>query len=398
MLIIIPLKTSKQYDIRAPLATWVDSSNPYITSEHVRDDLVRLSSLRNCLTAGSICTAYAHSAAIGARGMEYCMEYHACLLEAEKRGFPTVDDAMVGAKELKISWNCAFGEEEPIVRSNVRYERACVLFDVASLQSFMGATEDISTKEGRSKATKMFGMAATTFGHLRRELMDGECRGENPSADLSSPALRMCEHINLAQGQYCAYEAATNRPTQLHGLLGKIAAATADLYGSALEYSQDPILKARLPDTSKSYGAHLKTMSIYFRAKAEYHQSQVCKAGHSYAEEIARLRFVQSCCDDALKYQSETSVLASSTGAIRTTGQGVALARDIDHLRRVVSGRKDAVEKENREIYMEIIIDHKDLEEIVPANMMAEEKLPPLDERLDPHSLTRPIFNTIPRI
>jgi len=326
------------------------------------------------------------------------MEYHACLLEAEKRGFPTVDDAMVGAKELKISWNCAFGEEEPIVRSNVRYERACVLFDVASLQSFMGATEDISTKEGRSKATKMFGMAATTFGHLRRELMDGECRDENPSADLSSPALRMCEHINLAQGQYCAYEAATNRPTQLHGLLGKIAAATADLYGSALEYSQDPILKARLPDTSKSYGAHLKTMSIYFRAKAEHHQSQVCKAGHSYAEEIARLRFVQSCCDDALKYQSETSVLASSTGAIRTTGQGVALARDIDHLRRVVSGRKDAVEKENREIYMEIIIDHKDLEEIVPANMMAEEKLPPLDRRLDPHSLARPIFNTIPRI
>mmetsp|Transcript_15438 Transcript_15438/g.36871 ORF Transcript_15438/g.36871 Transcript_15438/m.36871 type:complete len:151 (+) Transcript_15438:59-511(+) len=117
MIIIIPLKTAKQYDIRAPLATWVDSSNPYITSS---DDLVRLSSLRNCLTAGSICTAYAHSAAIGARGMEDCMEYHACLLEAEKRGFPTVDDAMVGAKELKISWNCAFGEEEPIVRSNIR--------------------------------------------------------------------------------------------------------------------------------------------------------------------------------------------------------------------------------------------------------------------------------------
>ena len=132
MLIIIPLKTSKQYDIQAPLAKWVDSSNPYITSEQVRDDLVRLSSLRNCLTAGSICTSYAHSAAIAARGMEDCMEYHACLLEAERRGFPTLDDAMIGAKELKLTWNCAFGEEGPIVRSNVRYERACVMFNVAS--------------------------------------------------------------------------------------------------------------------------------------------------------------------------------------------------------------------------------------------------------------------------
>ena len=400
MLIIIPLKTSKQYDIRAPLATWVDSSNPYITSvrDDLRDDLVRLSSLRNCLTAGSICTAYAHSAAIGARGMEDCMEYHACLLEAEKRGFPTVDDAMAGAKELKISWNCAFGEEEPIVRRNIRYERTSVLFNVASLQSYMGALEDISSKEGRSNAIKMFGQAASTFDHLRTDLMDGEGKDENPSADLSSPALLMCEHINLAQGQYCAYEAAINRPTQLHALLAKIAAAAADLYGSALTYSQDPILKARLPDTSKSYGAHLKTMSIYFQAKAEYHQSQVCKADHSYAQEIARLRFAQSCCDDALKYQSETSVLASSKGAIRTTGQGVALARDIDHLRKAVSGRRAAVEKENREIYMEIIPDHNDLEEIFPANMMAKEKLPPLDERLDPHSLTRPIFITMDRI
>ena len=398
MLIIIPLKTSKQYDIQAPLAKWVDSSNPYITSEQVRDDLVRLSSLRNCLTAGSICTSYAHSAAIAARGMEDCMEYHACLLEAERRGFPTLDDAMIGAKELKLTWNCAFGEEEPIVRSNVRYERACVMFNVASLQSYIGASQDISTKEGRSKAIKMFGMAATTFGHLRTDLMEGESKDDNPSADLSPPALLMSEYINLAQGQYCAYEAATNRPTQMHGLLAKIAAAAADLYGKALEHSQDPILKARLPDTSKSYGAHLKTMSIYFRARAEYHQSQVCNAEHSYAEEISRLRFAESCCDDALKYQSQTSVLASSTGAIRTTGQGVALARDIHHLRKVINGRKTAREKDNREIYMDIIPNFEDLEQIVPASMMAKEKLPPMDDMLDPSSLARPIFSTIPRI
>jgi len=398
MLIIIPLKATKQYEIRAPLAKWVDSSNPYITSEQVRDDLVRLSSLRNCLTARSICTSYSHSAAIAARGMEDCMEYHACLLEAEERGFPTVDDAMVGAKELKLSWNSAFGEEEPIVRSNVRYERACVLFNVASLQSYIGSMQDMSNKEGRAKAINMFGSAATTFGHIRLALMDGESKDENPSADLSPPALLMSEYINLAQGQYCAYEAATNRPTQLHGLLRKIAAAAADLYGSALEHSQNPILKARLPDTSKSYGAHLKTMSIYFRARAEFHQSQVCNAEHSYAQEISRLRFAESCCDDALKYQNETLALASSTGAIRTTGQGVALARDINHLRKVINGRKVSAEKENREIYMEIIPDFKDLEEIVPTNMMAKEKLPPLDEMLFPYSLVRPIFSTVPKI
>jgi len=398
MLLILPLKTSKRYDISTPLATWVDSSNPYITSDQVKDDLVRLSSLRNCLTAGSITTSYCHSAAIAGRALEDCMEYYACLLEAENRGFPTADDAMVGAKDLKISWTCAFSEEEPVVRKNIRYERACVLYNVAALQSYLAATEDLSTKDGRSNAMKLFGAAATTFRHLRTDLMDGPSKDTDPSADLSAPCLSMCEYINLAQGQMCAYEAATNRPTQLHGLLAKIAAAAADLYNTALEYSQDPIIKGRLTNTSKAFGSHLKTVSILFRARAEWHQSRVCHADHAYPMELARLRFADTCCDEALKYQAETVTLSSSTGAIRTTGGGVALAREIQHLKNIVSARKVEAEKENKEIYLETIPDVKDLEKVVPASMMAPEKLPPLVEGLDPNSLQRPIFGSIPKI
>ena len=163
------------------------------------------------------------------------MEYYACLLEAENRGFPTVDDAMVGAKDLKLSWSCAFSEEEPVVRSNIRYERACILYNVAALQSYLATSEDLATKDGRSKAIKLFGAAADHIRHLRTELMDGPSKDTDPSADLSAPCLSMCEYINLAQGQLCAYEAATNRPTQLHGLLAKIAVAAADLYNDALE-------------------------------------------------------------------------------------------------------------------------------------------------------------------
>ena len=64
----------------------------------------------------------------------------------------------------------------------------------------------------------------------------------------------------------------------------------------------------------------------------------------------------------------------------------------------VINGRKTAREKDNREIYMDIIPNFEDLEQIVPASMMAKEKLPPMDDMLDPSSLARPIFSTIPRI
>ena len=47
---------------------------------------------------------------------------------------------------------------------------------------------------------------------------------------------------------------------------------------------------------------------------------------------------------------------------------------------------------------MDIIPKFEDLDKVVPADMMAKEKLPPLDDMLDPCSLTRPMFSTIPRI
>ena len=392
MFLILPIKTSKRYDIASPLGAWVEQCHPLFTADQVKDDLVRLSSLRNDLTGGSICTAYSHSSAIGNHGLEDCMQYHACLLEAENRGFPLLDDAAVGATELKLSWACAFSEEEPIIRSNIRYERACVLYNVAALKSHLAASEDLATKEGRSRAKLMFGQTASTLAHLRTELMAGSSKDPAPSADLSEPTLLMCEHIQLAQGQVCVYEAATSRSSTIHGLLAKIAMAASQLYGEALSYSQDAMVKSRLPNTSKAWGAHLKTMSINFRARAEWHQSNVEKIEYKYGLEIARLQFACSCCDEALKYQSETAIWASQTGAIRTAGGGVALSRNIKQLRSAISSRKSQAEQDNKDVFREIIPAEKDLEKIAGASMMTADKLPPLADGLDPKFLERSIF------
>ena len=393
MLLCIPLKTTRRYDIGLPLANWVDSTHPHYKSSDCRDDLLRLSSLRNCLS-GSISTPHGHPAALSDRAAEDLAEYHACLLAAERRGFPTLDDDLVGATQLKSSWNCAFGEEKPVTRSNLRYERSCALFDVAALHSFRASSEDHrNSKEGRSRALKRYGKAAATLAHLRTELMLGESADRNPSADLTEPCLLMFECSMKAQGQLGFYEAAAARPEPMHALLAKLATGAADLYGEALKHSQDLVLRARVPVASSGWGAHLKTMSMLFRARAERHEAEACWLRQEYGLEITRLRNASFMCDEAAKFQKEAEATnpGSAGGVVWILEGGMGLAsHEIDWLRRMVRQRRELAERDNDTVYSDKVPDISDLPSIPGQSMMTT--LPPLDEELEPSMLQRPIF------
>ena len=106
LMLVIPLKVTKRYDMNPPLASWIDNSKELkVKSHECHQDLLRLSSVRNCISS-SICAHYAHQNAITENVMRDSMEYHAILMECENLGFPTQDD--LGKTDLKISWDCAF--------------------------------------------------------------------------------------------------------------------------------------------------------------------------------------------------------------------------------------------------------------------------------------------------
>mmetsp|Transcript_16438 Transcript_16438/g.33674 ORF Transcript_16438/g.33674 Transcript_16438/m.33674 type:complete len:403 (-) Transcript_16438:206-1414(-) len=399
MLLSVPLKTTRRYDIGPPLASWVDATHPHYTSDQCRDDLLRLSSLRNCL-ADSICTNRGHAAALSGRALEDLWEYHACLLEAEDRGFPTTDDELVGSKDLRVSWESALGEERAVSRSNLRYERCCALFNVAALHSYRAAQEDHrGSKEGRSRAMRLHGKAAATLEHLRTELMAGPSADANPSADLTEPCLLMLESAERAQGQLCAYEAAAARPEPHHALLAKIAMGAADLYGEALAQSQDLLLRARAPGASAGWGARLKAAAMLFRARAERHDAEARRAAGEYGAEVARLRQAEFMAEEAAKFQAEAEVTSpgspvSATSAVYLHEGGMGLAKhEIDWLRRTVRQRREIAERDNATVYHEKVPNAKELGAIRGQSIMA--KLPPLDEELWPASLKRPIFSQL---
>jgi hypothetical protein len=71
---------------------------------------------------------------------------------------------------LEISYAPAFTPSaSPITISNLAYERAAVLFNLAALYSQLAANEDRSTHEGVKRASVHFQVGR--FGHASRALL-----------------------------------------------------------------------------------------------------------------------------------------------------------------------------------------------------------------------------------
>lgn len=403
MLIVLPLKTSRRYDLSRPLTLWVDNFHPFIQPAMVREDLIRLASLRNCLTEAIGTPYHGHEAAIANRAIPDLHEYHACLLACceQPANFPSIESNAESngahVADLKLSWKSAFqnldDEPQEMVRANLTYERCCVLWNVAALESYCAAVhEDWRTKDGRAAALKRYGVAAAILKHIRLNLMDN-ATGESGycSPDFSPQCLKMCERLMLAQGQMACYEAAKVRSltaTQpMHQLLAKLAVSVADYYNQVLIASQDNEILGFLKNTSLSYGAHAKTMSMLFQSRSQYLESMSDKSKRAFGYEIVRLKRVHSMCTDGLNFITKNSNHTATEGNLGNIRQSLEL------LKRVANERQIAAEKDNQDIFHDDIVDFRQLPIIQPQDMMW--KPVPLPETLKPQSLERKIFSTL---
>lgn len=371
-MLIIPLKVTKRYDMHGPLASWMDSQQGKLaaSSQECRQDLTRLASIRNCISS-SICTYYNHKGAIDDYALRDCMEYQAVLKKCEDVGFPVRDGE---ALELELGWDCAFERDgQLMIRSNIRHERICVLFNVAALESYLASKEDLSTKAGLVAAVKKYNVCAGIFRHLTTHLLPQQPPDVNPSNDLSVPCLSMCEKLTSAQAQSCIYDVARVHTRAKPSVLAKLAMGAAELFGEALLLADERTVRAR---TTKAgpWLARLKVRSATYRAQAEWHEAVAERLAGRHGREITRLRTTEKLCRDGL------------TLAGRGSTETVMLVA----LLRLMLQRKEEAEQDNQELYRDVI--PRTLEP-TPGHRVAN---PTFQEELfSPSSLSRPIFTNL---
>ena len=293
--------------------------------------------------------------------------------------------------------NAALGEE---TKSHFNYEIACVLWNIAALKSYTAASvHDWSSKEGLTLVKKDYEVAALIFSHIKKVLKTANTKSNAITNDLTDASLDMCHYMCLAQGQVCLYEVLKQKLTVAtssagaYTLIAQIAISAADFYDKALQSSQDTLIKFN--ESSQLYGAHFKSLSMLFKARAEYLQSMALRKNGEHGMEIARLKKCRDMTREAIDF-TKSNGKQSLKIVVGPSSLGKTTLDMLKTLKITTKHRLSEVVKENASIYHEKMpedgmvpkIDAKDMMSVAIAGGG-------LPEDFLPQNLTRPMFASV---
>ncbi|KAK2582526.1 hypothetical protein KPH14_004820 [Odynerus spinipes] len=342
-LIAIPLKKPSDVDIIKPLTNVIKST--YSGSNNQKDyteAIQELSVLRN----NALWRAFEKYES----SLEVIYNYYDQLCALEEK---------IPAHELQIpfKWKDAFdrtifGGKLSLTISTLAYEKACVLFNIAALQSSVAATQSLESDEGLKLAAKLFQQSAGIFNYLKGNVM--MAIQQEPTPDISPETLGALSSLMLAQAQEIFVHKAIH-DSMKDGIVAKLASQAEELYADALKLFQKEIFRAFW---DKEWVPLIAGKQAGYRAMAEFYQSLVCKSNKCIGEEIARLEHAVKLFGAAQQRSNKPSLFQ-------------------DYANRAQRNLTE-VKKDNDFIYHERIPDFKSLGPIGKANVA---KLLPLPEK-----------------
>uniref|UniRef100_A0A7S4AU68 BRO1 domain-containing protein n=1 Tax=Pseudo-nitzschia australis TaxID=44445 RepID=A0A7S4AU68_9STRA len=421
-ILYLPFKVPVRYDLVQPLANWLDDDEsqvgfnnrsssyshshshtevdaapamtipkPAYNSIQCRSELLRIAALRNCMSEA---LQDSHKSALEEHEMlRDCQDYHATLLEFEKRGFPTGGGGDADEENgINLTWKGGFSDDDGSQKAGgigvtethhtLLWDRACTLWNIAALRSAAAALDtDDKTKEGLKSAISHLQQAASHLS-LCRQILEHSRENEYISTvDLSKPMLQFWEKMLLAQAQTCIYKMANLEGSSVrnHTTLAFLIQGAAPLYNEALTLAQDPRLQSELPTRCQEWAAHCKAQSLVCQARAYFHMSIEMRLSKTHGREIGRLRQAVAALNTVLDFCKSTQILKEAASLFNkesaknsrggTTIGPIAEAAasiqpEVEGLLRLASDRLKAAEEDNRTVYLEDVPNPRNLQEI----------------------------------
>ena len=351
-MLIPPLKPAVRADVQNTLATWLDSEEqqvsfdrtdqlqfvmpkPDFSSAACRKDLLRLQSLRNCLSDAFL-KAQSHKAALEENALPDAYEYHAALLEFEKRGFPTLDDPHNG---LVLVWKGAWSPHKLEQHSTLLWDRACVTYNIVAMLIAKAAECSLNDRTECKQAVGLYQQAAGILVVLR----DFCASMDFATVDLSQAMLQFWLAYCMAEGQTFVYRMASQAADAKHSTLSYLAQSAFNLWNDVLQKAQEPRLESEVASGAKEWATYAKSNAMLAAARAQYHMSVVHRLEHKWGMELARLRECGSkldACHEFLQSVAGESVVDYTR-------------RECNAIRPVVKDRYTEAEKDNYNIYQD---------------------------------------------
>ncbi|KAI2642140.1 pH-response regulator protein palA/RIM20 [Xylaria nigripes] len=247
-----------------------------------------------------------------------------------------------------------YNVEQPVVRNNLQFERANVMFNLAALYSQLAVNSNRNDTDGLKAASSYFNHAAGVLTHLKNEVIP-ELRTTAPD-DMDQNSLEALIQLQLAQSQECFWlKAVMDRYKDAS--IAKLAAKVSDLYNLAGEAAM------RSEAISSSSIHHMSAKHHHFAAAAQYRAACDCLEGKKYGEEVARLRDAVACIGEGLK-ESRGGYLSK------------IVVEDLNSLKRRVEDDLKRAERDNDVIYLYPVTPKSELK-ILDRATMARVRIPP---------------------
>nr|CAD7425918.1 unnamed protein product [Timema monikensis] len=237
--------------------------------------------------------------------------------------------------------------------TSLSYEKVCVLFNIAALQSSVAAAQSIESDEGLKLAAKLLQQSAGIFNHLKGNVM--LAIQQEPTPDLNPETLGALSALMLAQAQEIFVQKAIHdRMKDL--LIAKLSSQCEELYAEVMKQFQKELLR---PLWEKEWISTVAGKQAAYHGLAEYYGSLVAKNNKLIGEEIARL-------ENAMRLFKEAQTRSGKPSYFQ------------DHANKAQRALTEA-KKDNDFIYHERIPDAKSLPSLGKAQLV---KLLPVPERL----------------
>lgn len=125
--------------------------------------------------------------------------------------------------------------------SSLAYEKECVLFNVAALQSAVAAAQSTENDDSLKLATKLLQQSAGIFAHLKG--VTPFAIPQEPTPDLNPETLQVLSNLMLAQAQEIFVLKAI-KDSMKDGIVAKLACQCEEMYAEALRGLQKDSLRS----------------------------------------------------------------------------------------------------------------------------------------------------------
>ncbi|KAL9935822.1 hypothetical protein V8E36_005399 [Tilletia maclaganii] len=340
-LIAVPIKLTEQVDLAAPIKAIITNSygeDPAKHADHLnmlnraRQDAVKEGGAGNIATQRDLLFKWFH------------------ILELLELRFPEL--------RIPFPWKDAF-TKKPISQFSIAYEKASVIFNIASTLSSFAASQGrhAGNADGLKRAYTSFRQAAGMFAYINENFLHA------PSTDMSRDIVKALVDLMLAQASEVFLEKSVEE-RKGNGLVAKIASHTASMYATLSEEMKEWVNKSVF---DRLWLMMVQVKAKYFASVTQYYRALADDAKGDHGVCLVRLTLAETLAREASRLMAPFNASLLAAMAPPTTlpsDAGTALTALVSTHLALCTGRKEVAIKDNDLIYYDILPSESALEAV----------------------------------